>query len=219
MTTHNPRSDRDSMRRLAQDTYDDALDLDPNGPVLFSTDPAHQFALNQAALNRIMVKTFDRMDERFGVIDDRLRSMANDIGQVKGGHARAEVYRDASVIALDMGLGYVRTVDKYELALWAHKNSNNDLDGPTLRSFREADLVIMATDGSEIVYIAVEVSFTADERDVGRAKRNADLLNRFTGYRAKAAIASVKNDDDVTSQVDRGLIHWHSISKRSLEPN
>ena len=77
----------------------------------------------------------------------------------------------------------------------------------------------MATDGSDTVYVAVEVSFTANKRDVDRAQRNAEFLKRFTGCRAKPAIASVKNDDYVSDQVDRGSVHWHSISRRSLEPD
>ena len=216
MTTHDPHSDLEQMRRLAQETDYDAQGIDPNGafllPILSPTDPAQRFAFNQAALNKVMVKTFS-------AIDGRLQAMANDIGQVKGGHARAEVSREAAIIALDMGLGYVRTVDKYELALWAQKHSNSDLDRATVRSFREADLVVMASDGPDIVYIAVEVSFTANKSDADRAQRNAELLARFTGCQAKPAIASVKNDDYVKEQVDQGLVHWHSISRRSLEPD
>ena len=212
MTTHDPLSDFERMRRLAQETDEDALDIRLNGRGLFPTDPTQRFAVNQAGLNKVMVKTFN-------AIDGRLQSMANDIGQAKGGHARAEVSQEAGVIALDMGLGYVRTVDKYELALWAQKHSNSGLDAATLRSFREADLVVMATDGPDIVYIAVEVSFTANKSDTDRAQRNAELLTRFTGIQAQAAIASVKNDDYVTEQVDQGLVHWHSIARRSLEPD
>ena len=154
MTTHDPRSDLERMRRLAQATNDDAQDMDPDGPVLFPTDPAQRVAVNQAGLNRAMVETLHE-------IDGRLQSMANDIGQAKGGHARAEVSQEAGVIALDKELGYVRTVDKYELAVWAQKHPNSDLYRATLRSFREADLVVQATDGPDIVYIAVEVSFAA----------------------------------------------------------
>lgn len=102
MTTHDPHSDLEQqMRRLAQETDYDAQDMDPNGPVLSPilspTNPTQRFAVNQADLNKVMVKTFN-------AIDGRLRSMADDIGQVKGGHARAKVSQEAAVIALDMGL-------------------------------------------------------------------------------------------------------------------
>ena len=136
MATHDPQSDYERMRRLADETVNDSQDIDPAvGSVLFPTDPAQRFAVNQAALNQIMVETFN-------MIDSRLRSVANDIGQVKGGHARAEVSQGAGVIALDMGLEYVRNVDKYDLALWAREHSNSGLDAADLRSFREADLVV-----------------------------------------------------------------------------
>ncbi len=194
MTEHDPHSNFEQMRRLAQETNYDVQEMGPDGLVLFPTDPTQRFAVTQADLNKVMVKTFN-------AIDGRLQSMANDIGQVKGGHARAEVSQEAGVIALDMGLGYVRTMDKYELALWAQKHSNSGLDAAALRSFREADLVVMATDGPDIMYIAVEVSFTANKSDADRAQRNAELLTRFTGCQAKAAIASVKNDNYVMDLV------------------
>ena len=152
-------------------------------------------------------------------IDRRQDAMSRDIAQVKGGHARTEVAQEAGVIALDMGLEYVRNVEKLELARWAQENSNSGIDPSELRSFREADLVVEASDGEDIVYIAVEISFTADRRDTDRAQRNAEFLQMFTGHLARAAIASVKNDDGATEQIDNGLLHWHSIERRSLEPD
>ena len=152
-------------------------------------------------------------------IDRRQDAMSRDIAQVKGGHARTEVAQEAGVIALDMGLEYVRNVEKLELARWAQENSNSGIDPSELRSFREADLVVEASDGEDTVYIAVEISFTADRRDTGRAQRNAEFLQMFTGHLARAAIASVKNDDGATEQIDNGLLHWHSIERRSLEPD
>ena len=50
-----------------------------------------------------------------------------------------------------------------------------------LRSFRFADLIVEARDGSgESCYMAVEISFTANGRDTSRAIRNAEFLKRFT---------------------------------------
>ena len=161
----------------------------------------------------------DSMAEDIEVIKNRQDSMAEDIGQVKGGHARAEVAREAGVIAFDMGLGYVRSVEKLELAAWAQKHSNSGFTTAELRSFRAADLVVQAIDGSEIVYIAVEISFTADKRDSDRAIRNSAMLEQFTGCQARAVVASVKNDDYVSEQVNKELIHWHPIDQRSLDPD
>ena len=161
----------------------------------------------------------ETMANDIALIRRRQDTMSNDVSQVKGGYAQAQVAREASVIALDMGLGYVRNVDKLELALWAQQHSNSGIEASDLKSFRAADLVVQATDGSDLIYIAVEVSFTADHRDTNRALRNADFLKRFTGHRARAAIASVRNDDHVTEQVRKGLVHWYSIDQHSLNPD
>ena len=202
---------------------------------------------NQAELNQIMAETFTAINGRLETMADdigdiqsqqvtivgdieaivgdieamkrRQATMSDDIGQVKGGYAQARVAREAGVIALDMGLGYVRNVEKLELALWAQQYSNSGIEASDLKSFRAADLIVQATDGSGIIYIAVEVSFTADQRDTDRALRNADFLERFTGHRASAAIASVRNDDHVTEQVAKGLVHWYSIDQHSLNPD
>ena len=265
------------MRHLAQQSEHNARSMGLNHPVGSPENAASEFAINQAELNQIMVRTFttingrleimsdqigdlndqqqamsdeqramsDRQqamsdeqkamsdeqkamsdqlkvmsdqqkatsDQQKSIIDDiatikrRQDTMSNDIGQVKGGHARAEVAQEAGVIALDMGLEYVDNVPKLRLAKWAQENSNSGIDPSDLRSFREADLVVNATDGPDTVYIAVEVSFTANRRDIDRAQRNAEFLERFTGCQARAAIASVKNDDYVAEQVDKNLVH------------
>ncbi len=161
----------------------------------------------------------DSMAQDMDAIKTRQDSMADDIGQVKGGYARAEVIREAGVIAFDLGLGYVRNVEKLELAALAQKHSNSGIATADLRSFRAADLVVMGINGSEIVYLAVEISFTADHRDSDRAIRNAVMLEQFTGSPARAVVASVKNDDHVSQLIDQGLIHWHPIDQRSLDPD
>lgn len=85
-----------------------------------------------------------------------------------------------------------------------------------MRSFREADLVIEAHHGSDKMYVAVEISFTADKRDTDRAIRNAGFLHRFTGYEAHSVVASVQNDHDVAQQVEQGLVHWYKIDQSTL---
>lgn len=239
MSTHESNN-LNRMSELAREIHHNASDIDPDHPVGSPGDPLSQFVRNQAELNQTMVETFASINEDMGTIrndvqeirtqqeslvrdvariDRRQDAMSRDIAQVKGGHARAEVAQEAGVIALDMGLQYVRNVEKLELAQWAQANSNRGINPSDLRSFREADLVVEASDGADTIYIAVEISFTADRRDTDRAQRNAQFLQMFTGHPARAAIASVKNDDGATGQIDSGLVHWHSIERRSLEPD
>ena len=83
--------------------------------------------------------------------------------------------------------------------------AGNTLPGDVGRSFRNADLVVEATDGTGTRYIAMEVSFTADLRDCNRAVRNARLIESFTGKPAQPAIASVRNDREAAEAVESGV--------------
>ena len=114
-----------------------------------------------------------------------------------------------------MGLEFVRTLSARELGDMA----GNSLPRDTHRSFRNADLVTLATDGTETRYIAMEVSFTADRRDCDRAVRNAGLITRFTGKAAQAAVASVGNDREATEAAESGAVYWHPLEDRTPNPD
>ena len=113
-----------------------------------------------------------------------------------------------------MGLEFVRTLSSNELRDMAGNTLPRDIG----RSFRNADLVIQATDGTDTRYIAMEVSFTADRRDCDRAVQNAGLITRFTGKAAQAAVASVGNDREATESVESGVVYWHPLEDRTPSP-
>ena len=148
----------------------------------------------------------------------QLKTITDDVGKIKGHYARDVVVDDAAGVAFDMGLQYVSTLTQAELGEMAQRAAGR-VPTNELRSFRRADLVIEATDGNDTHYIAVEVSFTADERETTRALRNARLLAEFTNHPAYAAVASVRNDQSVADQVDAGEIYWHPIDENELEPD
>ena len=91
-----------------------------------------------------------------------------------------------------------------------NRMAGSSLDRDVLRSFRNADLVIEADDRTDTRFIAMEISFTADQRDCSRATRNAELITQFTGKPALAAVASVRNDQ---AAANRG-----GIRRRVLAP-
>ncbi len=117
--------------------------------------------------------------------DARLDRIKSDTGTLKGDFARTRTVQDAQGIASDMGLELVRTLSTRDLSEMAGNTLSRDVG----RSFRNADLVIEATDGTDTRYIAMEISFTADRRDCYRAIRNAGLITRFTGKPVQAASA------------------------------
>ena len=141
----------------------------------------------------------------------RMGRMESDMSSLKGEYARSRTIQDAPGIAADMGLEYVRTLTNDDL----RRMAGNSLTRDTARSFRNADLVIEATDGNETHYIAMEISFTADRREADRAQRNANLISRFTGKRALPAVASVRNDHDIQADLDAGIVYWHPLEDRT----
>ena len=145
---------------------------------------------------------------------ERADRVENDMGTLKGDFARTRTVQDAPGIASDMGLEFVRTLSARDLSDMA----GNSLPRDTHRSFRNADLVIQATDGADTRYIAMEVSFTADRRDCDRAIRNAGLITRFTGKSAQAAVASVRNDREAAEAVESGAVYWHPLEDRTPSP-
>ena len=144
----------------------------------------------------------------------RLDRMEGDSGTLKGYWARNTAVSDAAGIAHDMGLEFVRTLTPSDLMELAGDQLGQD----TGRSFRRADLVIEATRDGATEYAALEVSYTADQRDSGRAIRNAGLLTQFTGRKATAGVASVRNTHEVEQLVESGELHWHPLEDRTPAP-
>ena len=109
----------------------------------------------------------------------------------------------------------VDEVDEIALKLRETGVSRSDLE-----SFRKADMIIEAADAdSETVYIAVEVSFTVDERDTGRATRNARYLTRVTGKPARAAVIGSTLDDRIRALIESGEVYWHPFSDKDMQPD
>ena len=149
---------------------------------------------------------------------DRLDRITNDSAQIKGWLAQLAATNHAPGIALDMGMEYVGTMTRAELARLARDAAGSGIPTSELRSFREADVVIEAELGGETHYIAVEASYTADRRDTDRALRNAAFLTQFTGVPAHAAVVSVRNDRDLDPLIIPGNVYWHPIPDSYLEP-
>ena len=155
-----------------------------------------------------------RFNDRFEARMDRIEG---DISVVKGGHARSRGVDAAPAIADDLGLEYIRTVPRAELVAIARALIDADITAGDRRSFRDADLIIEAASGAEAVYVAVEMSYTANRRDSDRAERNARYLAQYTGGPAHATVASVRNDHELQGLIDAGDIHWHQLAERDLQ--
>ncbi len=147
-------------------------------------------------------KRMDSMDTRLDGMDTKLNRIDGNVGDLKGHFANLSAVRFAPFIAMTMGLQWQRRIEEMEIARIWQDAQNAKLTGDISKrdrdSFWEADLVFEALDADdELCYIAVEVSYTADERETDRAKRNANYLTRFTGVPTYAVAASVNVDNRI----------------------
>ena len=157
------------------------------------------------------------LKEDVKVLDRRTESMQGDLGIVKAGHARSAAERNAVAIVRDMGLRFTAVLTQADLYDLADRADTSDIPKNTMQSFREADLVIEARDAQgETCYVAVEISFTVNGRDTERAIRNAELLTRFTGKAARAAVAGERMDDRVRERLDSGGVFWFGLTPHAL---
>ena len=157
-------------------------------------------------------------NERFDRIESQVQSLRDDVGMLKGAHARSAAIREASSIAREMD--FYRTKNLSQDDLWALIDRANTLGIPNnvLRSFRRADLIMEATDqDGETCYIAVEISFTVNGRDTARALRNAEFLTRFTGKPAHAAVVGLRRDDRVHDLIKRGDVFWYQLDAEIMD--
>ena len=175
---------------------------------------------------------FDKVEHRLGTLETDVKelktdvtglktdvkSLRDDMGILKGAHARNVAVEDATSIARGLGLRRTRTLSRDELWDLTETADTTDIPPNALRSFRQADLIMAATDqAGEPCYIAVEISFTANGRDTTRAMRNAEFLTRFTGKPAYAVIAGLRQDNRTQPHIEAGEVCWHQLDPSDLE--
>ncbi len=168
-------------------------------------------------LSQVVADFVEATNQRFNATDNALAAIRNDIGILKGGHARTAALSHSYTIARKIGLKRVRNLTDEDLWNMTDTVDISDISSNQIDSFHLADLVIEAADSSgETRYIAVEISYTADDRDIDRAIRNAGFLTRFTGCVAHPVIAGVHQDNRIESQIESGEVFWHQLNSRDL---
>ncbi|MCY3692348.1 MAG: hypothetical protein OXI54_04895 [Chloroflexota bacterium] len=149
------------------------------------------------------------------------RRLETAVGELRGNAARG-VVRDRfdDIVAL-FGFYLNSILTRAELSkLLPAKPWESDISYGDRQSFLSADLVVEAIDDNDrIHYVAVEASYTADERDTTRALRNSALLERLTGQPAYAVVASVRNVHEIQSLIDDGRVRWYQIDSDDFTPD
>ena len=147
------------------------------------------------------------------------RRIETSIGELKGHTARYVVGVLFGEIAAHLGFTFKDTLMRRDLNTLIGPQGHTDVSSGDRQSFIRADLVVVTADAKgDTHYVAVEASYTADERDTRRARRNAELLQRLTGCPAHAVIASVHNVDSVRTEIDDGAIYWYALDPKDFTP-
>ena len=147
------------------------------------------------------------------------RRIETSIGELKGNAARSVVDTQLDEIAKHLGFTFKDTLSRQQLRELIRSQEHTDISSGDRQSFILADLVMIAEDAAGSThYIAVEASYTGDARDTTRAQRNADLLQRFTGYPTHAMVASVRNDQTIQAEFDGGNVHWYTLDPDHFRP-
>ena len=161
-----------------------------------SDEPLARIEENQAELTKsqvALVSGHAQLAEALARVEARQDRIQDDLGWIKGRIIYDIVRNDAGQIAREMGFELEETLVRSDLMAISRGQDVSDLPRGTLQSFHRAELMMQVADeeGGQL-YIAVEASFTANGRHSRRAIRNAELMTRFTGLPATAAVAGVR---------------------------
>ena len=170
-------------------------------------------------------------DQHLGRIDDNLTRLGNDFGRFRGQYARDTVERTAVSIVIKLDEARTLGIDENTVKVLSrdHLQALAKAYGPDKvaaiprgdrGSYYETDLAIEVQkyDGS-VCYIAVQASFTCDDRDTTRAATNAGLLRTFTGKDAWAVIAGVRVDRRIQHIIDSGEVFFYQMEDRDVQPD
>ena len=198
-----------AVRRLI--LSDELIEL-PERFARFTTE-VHDFIIRQERFNAEQHQFNERIETAIARIEVS-------IGELKGNTARFVVDAQIDDIAEQLEFTFKNTLSRQQLRQLIRQHGRTDDDKRNRQSFIHADLVMIAEDaGGDTHYIAVEASYTGDTRDTTRARRNAEMLQRFTGCPAHAMVASVRNDEDIQAEVDGGEVHWYALDPDAFRPD
>ena len=185
-----------------------------------------KFNDEQRQFNERVERRFDSIDKKFEEqrkFNDEQRQfnqrMETAIGELRGNVARQVVNSRFLEIASGMGFRFKGLLTRDDLGQMIFQREISDIPQSDRRSFVRADLVVKGTDSAGAIhYIAVEASYTADQRDTSRAQRNAAILTQLTGHPAHAAIASVRNVREIQPLIDNGPVYWYALEPGDFTP-
>ena len=148
----------------------------------------------------------------------RVDGLRDDIGLVKGGHAKNAMRQNLARIADEFGFEFISEVPQAAVIGFSKVATARGEAANEPESFRNADMVMNVRDTKGTLgYVALEASFTVNGNDVRGAVRNADYLHQYTGLPCYAAVAGVDILPEAQAEIDAGQTLLYRIPARELQ--
>ena len=148
----------------------------------------------------------------------KVDSLRDDIGLVKGGHARNAMRQNLERISDSFGFKFIAEVPQAAVIEFAKVAEAGGEAANDAESFRNADMVMNVRDGEgHPGYVTLEASFTVNSNDVRRAVRNARYLHEYTGLPCYAAVAGVQVLPEAQAEIDAVQALFYQIPARELQ--
>ncbi|MYA49855.1 MAG: hypothetical protein F4045_02115 [Chloroflexi bacterium] len=161
-----------------------------------------------------------KVDSLSTEMNAKVDGIRQDLGEVRGGHARSAVLRNAALVADGLGCQLISEVPQGIILGFSRMAASNSEPPDDVKSFQQADLVLYVSDDQgRPRYLAIEASFTVAGRDIDRAVRNASYLTRYTGLRADPVVAGVEVLPEAQARINKREASLYRIERRDLQPD
>ena len=198
--------------------YIDALraQVETQGNAIGAVVKSHEA---EARLINVLGDGITDLTSRMDRFDFKLDGIRDDIGLVRGGHARNAMRQNLGRIVDQFGFKLISPVPQESvIALSKAVAADNGISSSEAESFGNADMIANVLDSEgKPGYLALEASYTVANNDVRRAVRNAAYLNTLTGLGAYAAVAGVQVLPEVQAEIDAGQLRFYQIQARELQ--
>ena len=132
----------------------------------------------------------------------RMARMESDSSDLKGKMAEFKSVATSSFISSHFDLWEPKVLEADQLLAIARDLGLNRSDRS---SFVAADLIFQGTDDAgQTILCAVEISWTVNQHDIDRARRNADLLQRALSHPTHAIAYGNRHEEDLIWE----KVHW-----------
>ena len=183
------------------------------------TGEFHDFAAETNSRLSKLEAGQDRLESGQDRLERRVNTLVDAVGVLKGAHAVSVAERDYEAIAIYMGFVRATLLSRADILRIGMSPVIQYRGRDELRSFRRADIIMEAFDAAdEKTYIAVEVSYTVDQRDTSRAIRNAEILTEVKGLPALSAVCGLDVVREVEGVISSGDVYWHQFDNEYLAP-